>query len=291
MSNEIMPTNHQVDTIENYTKGLQEKLNFAQLMLNTKMVPAHFKSPADILAAILYGQELGFSPMQSLQSVTVIQGKPALDAYSLKAKILQAGGIIKTIRWDNQICELKGVRGDWEEIVNYTIEDARIAGLAGKDNWKRMPKEMLYARAVSKLGRNQWADVLKGFYTKEEMQDVSGGNSDNVPAPILTTVAPIVLNVQEKQDEVALPYTYCFLGATKTDKELAKKEIVEMKHVIEENGVKKLVKTEKKLSEKWDAYILDFPETTFNNDELPDSFHQAKINNETINLKTGEVVE
>lgn len=274
MSNEIIPTNHQVDTIENYTKGLQEKLNFAQLMLNTKMVPAHFKSPADILAAILYGQELGFSPMQSLQSVTVIQGKPALDAYSLKAKILQAGGVIKTIKWDNQICELKGIRGDWEEVVNYTIEDARIAGLAGKDNWKRMPKEMLYARAVSKLGRNQWADVLKGFYTKEEMQDVESGSSGNVSNLIIPTSQPVIVvdNSKEKED-VRYLFSYDFKEMPTEIKKEVMKELKNLKWIKSEDGQ---VRTESKLSEKWDGYIVDFPELTIENDQLPDSFNIKK---------------
>lgn len=168
--NDTLPAK-QEHTLQAYSANLNNSLQFASMLVQTQMVPAHFKKPQEVVAAILYGQELGFTPMQALQSVVVIQGKPALDTNAIKALVSQAGGRFETLKWTDQECSLRGIRGEWKEEFTFTMSDATTMGLANKDNWKRMPKQMLYARCVSMLARNMWADVLKGFYGKEEIMD------------------------------------------------------------------------------------------------------------------------
>lgn len=174
-------------TLQSYANNLRNSLEFAKVLVSTSMVPAHFKKPEEVVAAVLYGQELGFSPMQALQAVIVIQGKPSLETNAIKALILQSGGHLETVEWTDKKCKLRGVRGKWKEEVEYTIEDATLAGLAAKDNWKKMPKAMLYARCVSILGRNMWADLLKGFFGREELEDL----------PVTENTEPIVLPREE----------------------------------------------------------------------------------------------
>lgn len=172
MTNEVTVSGgNQVATLEQYANNLQVKLQMAGTLLKSGLIPNHFRTPEAVLTAILYGQEIGLSPMQSVLSVTVIQGKPCLDAAGLKAKCLQHGGRFETITWTDKTCKLRGIRGDWKEEIEFTFGDAQKMGLAAKDNWTRMPKQMLYARAVSMLIRNMFADVIKGFYSKEEMLD------------------------------------------------------------------------------------------------------------------------
>lgn len=174
MTNELtVSCSNQVPTLEQYADNLQTKLAMAATLLKSGLIPQHFKTPEAVMTAILYGQEVGMSPMQSLLSVTVIQGKPTLDAAGIKAKCIQSGGRFETIEWTDKICKLRGVRGEWKEEAEFTIQEAAQAGYTQKDNWKRMPKAMLYARCVSVLGRNMFADVIKGFYSKEEMLDVT----------------------------------------------------------------------------------------------------------------------
>lgn len=170
MTNEITKTNEQF-TLQAYSNNLKSSIEFAKTLLQTQMVPSHFKNPESVVTAILYGQELGFSPMQALQSVVVIQGKPTLDTNSLKALIIQAGGRIETVVWDDKICTLRFVRGEWKEEYSFNMGDANQMGLSGKDNWKKMPKAMLYARCVSIGARNMFADATKGFYSTDEMKD------------------------------------------------------------------------------------------------------------------------
>ncbi len=111
--------------------------------------------------------------MQSLQSINVIQGKPTISADGIKALVMSKGGRYETVEWTDEVCILKCHRGQHSETVSFSMEDAKLQGLADKENWKRMPKQMLYARCSSMLGRNMFADVIKGFYSTEEMIDTA----------------------------------------------------------------------------------------------------------------------
>lgn len=164
-------TSTEVATLEQYASGLKVKLEMAATLLKSGLIPKSFTSPEGVLTAILYGQELGLSPMQSLMGINVIQGRPSVDAATIKAKVLMAGGRIETVTWTDKVCTLVGVRGEWKEEVTYSIEDAKVAGYSSKENWQKQPKAMLYARCVSIIGRNMFADVIKGFYSTEELRD------------------------------------------------------------------------------------------------------------------------
>lgn len=173
-------------SIESYANNLSQKLSMATVLLKSGMLPTHYRSPESVLTAILYGRELGFSPIRALNSITVINGKPALEAQALKSLAIAHGGKIKTLEWSDTVCTLECTRGDWTDSATYTWVDATRAGLVNKDNWKRMPKAMLYARAVSILVRNMFADILGGLYSREEMDD-----STVVERPKLTKVMPL----------------------------------------------------------------------------------------------------
>jgi len=160
-------------SIESYADNLKAKLEVASILLRSGMAPQHYKTPEQVLGAVLYGRELGFSPIRALQAIDVIQGKPTLSAAGLKALAIQHGGQFKTVEWDEKVCTLEISRGDWKENVTFTWAEAERAGLTTKDNWKRMPKPMLYARCVSTGIRNMFTDVIGGLYSSEEMRDVT----------------------------------------------------------------------------------------------------------------------
>jgi hypothetical protein len=52
---------------------------------------------------------------------------------------------------------------------SFSLEDAKRAGLAG-DNWRKYPRNMLYARAVSNAARWYAPEVLTGVYLPDEME-------------------------------------------------------------------------------------------------------------------------
>ena len=127
---------------------------------------------ANVLAVILYGQELGFGPMSSLNLINLVKGKTTLSAQGMNALVTKRGGRISVVDSTLSECTVKGTRDGETMTVKWTMEDAKRAGLANGHNWKKYPKEMLYARAVSTLCRRQWPDILLGLYTPDEIMGI-----------------------------------------------------------------------------------------------------------------------
>lgn len=150
-----------------------------QAIANTDFVPRGLRGnvPA-MLAAVMYGREIGVPAMQSINQVYVVDGKPTPSAELLTAKVRQAGHRMYAAdgEWDDTRCRVVGQRITNGEVVEemsftYTIEMAKRAGLTGKDNWKKYPEAMLFWRAAAQLARVFFSDVLIGFYTPEELDD------------------------------------------------------------------------------------------------------------------------
>lgn len=280
-------------SLETYASNLKEKLEVCNLLLQSGFCPASFKTPGAVLGCILYGQELKFSPMQALNSIDMIQGKPTVNAQGLKAMIIQHGGLIRQVEWTDKSCTLEGVRGQEKEIVTYNLDDARLAGLAGKDNWKRMPKAMLYARCVSIIARNQWADVIKGLYSAEEMRDsiVYTDRPNPYNAEPLKTVECSVkvepeskmtkkqkLTIEAMEANKAFTYDLHAIGNNcKSDEEKA----AVWKIAVRDFGA---VAKDKlafcfQAIEEWYPHLVEGPEPSkddFDNDSLPESFNQKE---------------
>jgi hypothetical protein len=156
-----------------YAVGLEQKLRVCELLLKSGCLPNSIKSPQAVYAVVMMGQEMGFSPMRSLELIDFIQGRACLRVAGMMAKAVQAGGKFSTVEETDKLCTIKAERKDngWTETYTFTIQDAAAMKLTGKDNWIKMPKFMLYARCASVLCRRGWPDVLGGLYSSEEMRD------------------------------------------------------------------------------------------------------------------------
>lgn len=163
---------------------LSDMLERAQALVNSKIIPASYDKPEKVLAACSMGQELGFSPMQSLRLFTVIQGVATLSAAGIQALCVKHGAVIATVEHDDKHCTLSIVRDGVSHLESYSLLDAQRQGLLSKDNWAKMPKQMLYARCVSTGLRKVFPDVISGLYSTEEMSDVeSKAQSEVVVTP------------------------------------------------------------------------------------------------------------
>lgn len=150
----------------------------SQRVHQTPFVPKGLQGkPESVLACVLYGSELGLGPMQSLNSIHVIEGRTAMSPELMRAMVAKHGHRIDVVENSNTACELKGIRSDTGSTatVRWTIDDAKNANLAGKDNWKKYPRAMLMARATSELCRIVFPDVVAGLsYTPEEVASIEG---------------------------------------------------------------------------------------------------------------------
>jgi hypothetical protein len=145
------------------------------------------KQAAQCVVKILAGQELGFSPIASMMGINIIQGKVSLGANLIAAKIQSSGKYdFKFREHTEKKCTLEFFKGN-ESVgfSEFTIQEATNAGLSQKDNWKKHPKNMLFARAVSNGARWFTAELFNGaIYTPEEMgADVDGETGEVIGEP------------------------------------------------------------------------------------------------------------
>lgn len=126
--------------------------------------------PADVFVTILYGHELGLTPMAAIQGIYVVNGRPQISAQTWLALLRRAGHKASVKHHDAQRCVVWMQRGDTgeEHTSEYTWDEAEQAGLTKKDVWKAHPKAMLLARAVAIGGRFLAPEVALGALVEGE---------------------------------------------------------------------------------------------------------------------------
>lgn len=131
------------------------------------------KSAAQAVVKVLAGRELGFGAFASMTGVAVIQGKPVIGANLLAAAVKQTGKYnYRVTEHTSEVCRIKFLEGNQEVgVSSFTMDDAKAAGLATKDNWKKYPRNMLFARAIANGQKWYAPDVFNGVtvYTPDEM--------------------------------------------------------------------------------------------------------------------------
>jgi hypothetical protein len=154
---------------------LKPAAELARVISNTEFVPKDMRGrDAAITAAILTAHELNVQPMTALSNIAIIDGKPALSATLMRALVLSRGHEI----WFEENTSTKvtaaGRRRDSDNVtrVTWTLEMARNANLAAKQNWRQYPRAMLTARASAELCRDVFPDCLAGLtHAIEELED------------------------------------------------------------------------------------------------------------------------
>jgi hypothetical protein len=157
-----------------WAAGLSAAHQIGTALCGTSFVPKDFRGkPEEAAAAILYGDEIGLSPTQSLQGVYVISGRPALYARTMAAVVMAAGHEVWTVsKTDAEVVVAGRRRGS-----NHTIEEkwttarAKRAGYLSNKKYDTDPAAMLYARALSDVCRQIAPDALAGLaFSVEELQ-------------------------------------------------------------------------------------------------------------------------
>jgi hypothetical protein len=197
---------------------LTEAIQFSDMLANSSMVPKAYQGkPQDILVCVQWGYEMGLAPMQALQNIAVINGKPSVYGDAAMA-LVQASPVCEDVEeyFEGEgtpnpvaVCVAKR-KGRKPVTAKFSVEDAKRAGLWGKGGpWSAYPKRMMQMRARGFALRDAFPDVLKGLITAEEAQDypseINHGNSHKVatkPANPLDIVAKPAIPVQTSDPAV-----------------------------------------------------------------------------------------
>lgn len=168
--------------------GLQEAMDFANMLSKSNLVPKDYQgNPGNIVVALQWGAEIGLQPLQAMQSIAVINGRPAIWGDAMLA-LVRGSGQLEYIHEDptDDGCTVRLKRkGEPEAERTFTKEDAKKAGLSGKQGpWAQYPKRMMQLRARAFALRDVFPDVLRGVFIAEEAQDMPAekhmGTADEV---------------------------------------------------------------------------------------------------------------
>lgn len=166
----------------------------------------------EAIARISYGKSLNMSPKLALTNTMIVNGNMTIWGDALPAVIYQSGLMeYKEETFDattmTAICTIKRKDMSKPETRTFSMEDAKIAGLWGKNVWAKYPKRMLQQRARTYAFRDIFPDVLQGMITTEEAQEIA--NNDDVISSYSKVLAnPVVKHVETVKEEVlAIEYT------------------------------------------------------------------------------------
>ncbi|SDC08910.1 recombinase RecT [Acinetobacter boissieri] len=157
--------------------SLQEAMQIADILASSDIVPKDYqRKPGNILVAMQWGAEIGLQPLQAMQNIAVINGRPSIWGDAMLA-LVRGSGLLEFIREElsddekEAICTVKR-KGEEATISKFSMEDAKRAGLSTKQGpWSQYPKRMMKLRARSYALRDVFPDVLKGMAIAEEEQD------------------------------------------------------------------------------------------------------------------------
>jgi hypothetical protein len=181
-------------------QSFDDAWRFWQMVAKTDFAPKDFKGkPEACLLAGQHGAELGIGPMQSLQCIAVINGRPSIWGDAALA-LVQCNSVCEfvceQVDGDGEsmvaTCEAKRRGYPKSTVVRFSVADAKKAGLWGKSGpWSQYPKRMLQLRARGFALRDAFPDVLKGLVTAEEAQDYP--QAETASAVKVTQPEPVVV--------------------------------------------------------------------------------------------------
>lgn len=205
---------------------LKGQMELAKVLGMSALLPQALRGkPADVLVTVLYGREMGLTPMQSIQGIYVVNGRPTCGGKLLLAKVRQAGHRVK-IEATAKAARCTITRADDPgnpHTEEFTWADAERAKLTGKDTWKSWPKQMLTWRAVSNAVNVACPEVAMGFEITELVQD-----EQEQAKPTLAQVAA------QRQQPPAARSEAANVGPEPVDAELVEPDEDEIRRAVEE---------------------------------------------------------
>jgi hypothetical protein len=184
----IEPNN--LPAVANGTPHAPAKFSLAEIQKMAEMVAASrlFPGVQDAQTAatlMLLCHAEGLHPIQAMRRYHIIEGRPSMKADAMLAEFQQRGGRVRWITSTDAECEAHF----WHPVLNpdgitirVALNDFLESGVATgynrdtrkvetKANWKKFPRQMLRARAVSEGVRAIDPGTAVGIYSSEEASD------------------------------------------------------------------------------------------------------------------------
>lgn len=186
-SADIIPQTPPTQNLLQNTKALAMINRLSERYANSSMVPDTYRGkPDNCFVALELASRMDVSPVLVMQNLYIVQGKPSWAGQACKALIGGSGKftdseyiMVGNPADDTWGCYLQAVNVKTGKLVKgstVTIKLAKDEGWLNKNGskWKTMPEQMMKYRAAAFFARTECPEVLMGFQTADEVQDVNG---------------------------------------------------------------------------------------------------------------------
>lgn len=180
--------------------SMADLMEYSKIIARSTMIPRDFQGkPENVIIAIQWGHEIGLAPLQALQNIAVINGRPSVWGDAALA-LVRGSGLCKDVaesvtgEGDNMAATCVAHRvGSSPVTSTFSVADAKKAGLWGKQGpWTQYARRMLQLRARGFALRDAFPDVLRGVITAEEAQDMPDNRGAPFAGPTIDAVAEVV---------------------------------------------------------------------------------------------------
>lgn len=152
-----------------------DELKAIELMAKNAVESKYFEKLggyAGVFSIAMYARELGLPIMASLfGGMQNIMGKVQISPQMMNSMIRSAGHKLD-INSSDTVCTITGTRRDTGETASasFSVDEAKKAGIfkAG-GGWDKYPSDMCFARALSRLARRLFPDVIGVAYVEGEI--------------------------------------------------------------------------------------------------------------------------
>jgi hypothetical protein len=175
--------------------SVEDMKKWATAAIDSGLLPHSITEPEQVMVIVQHGKELGLSPFVAINNIHVISGRPTVSSAML-GSLLKKRDVEWT--WDEDFVLVKNDKGEvevapdnapnrrttihfyWKSKVTDRVMEAPfsvtwaqfvLSDLVKRDNWKKMPKEMMRARCLAFATRALFPEVMSGLYTEVEIQD------------------------------------------------------------------------------------------------------------------------
>lgn len=161
-------------------RTLDEAWRVTVALVKGNAIPGGCNSTEEVLIAVLAGMDVGLSPLQAVQNIMVVRKRPTIWGDAMLGLVEQSAkmdDIEETIEGEGDkrmaTCRVEKKGRKTPVVRTFSVAQAKVAGLWGKDTWKNYPDRMLQLRARAFALRDAFPEVLKGLRMAEEMQDAA----------------------------------------------------------------------------------------------------------------------
>ena len=173
-----------------------ERFEFAQraarAFAESDLVPKHFQGKlSNCMLALNIAERMGEEPLHVFQNLIVIHGRPGWMTQYMIARANMSGIFRGRISWKSEgageklVVQAYAKLADTGETVSAetSMAMAKAEGWTKNDKYRSMPEHMLRFRAAAMLIRLYAPEVMLGYQTAEELEDIRAATARDTTPP------------------------------------------------------------------------------------------------------------